>query len=210
VTSTLIERVEKTRPVETEEEGAAEAGFTLIELMVVLLILAILMAIAIPTFLGVTGSANNRAAQSNLTNALVAAQSFYESNNQTFEIGGTVNTTALQSSLSTSEPTFSWNVGGSCASNSTNCISVAESSDGNAVALADYSKAGGGECWFIVYTPTESISTAFPYAGSASYSNEPSNPGTYYGETAASGSCNASNATSVANWASSFGQVQKA
>ena len=35
-----------------EQEGA-EAGFTLIELMVVLLIMAILLAIAIPTFLGV-------------------------------------------------------------------------------------------------------------------------------------------------------------
>ena len=46
------------------------SGFTLIELMVVLLIIAILLAIAIPTFLGVTSSANDRATQSNLTNAL--------------------------------------------------------------------------------------------------------------------------------------------
>ena len=38
--------------------------------MVVLLILAILLAIAIPTFLGVTKSANDRAAQSNLNTAL--------------------------------------------------------------------------------------------------------------------------------------------
>ncbi len=37
--------------------GDAEGGFTLIELMVVLLIIAILLAIAIPTFLGVTSSA---------------------------------------------------------------------------------------------------------------------------------------------------------
>ena len=52
---------------EVEGAEAADAGFTLIELMVVLLIIAILLAIAIPTFLGVTGSANDRAAQSNLT-----------------------------------------------------------------------------------------------------------------------------------------------
>ena len=52
-----------------------DAGFTLIELMVVLLILAILLAIAIPTFLGVTKSANDRAAQSNLNTALVNAKS---------------------------------------------------------------------------------------------------------------------------------------
>ena len=42
--------------------------------MVVLLILAILLAIAIPTFLGVTKSANDRAAQSNLNTALVNAK----------------------------------------------------------------------------------------------------------------------------------------
>ena len=51
-----------------------DAGFTLIELMVVLLILAILLAIAIPTFLGVTGGANDRAAQSNLNTAITTAK----------------------------------------------------------------------------------------------------------------------------------------
>ena len=56
----------------------ADAGFTLIELMVVLLILAILLAIAIPTFLGVTKSANDRAAQSNLNTALVNAKSIFQ------------------------------------------------------------------------------------------------------------------------------------
>ena len=54
----------------TQGESGEDAGFTLIELMVVLLILAILLAIAIPTFLGVTKSANDRAAQSNLNTAL--------------------------------------------------------------------------------------------------------------------------------------------
>ena len=44
-------------------------GFTLIELMVVVLIIAILLAIAIPTFLGARERANDRATQSNLRNA---------------------------------------------------------------------------------------------------------------------------------------------
>jgi type IV pilus assembly protein PilA len=51
-----------------------EDGFTLIELMVVVMIIAILMAIAIPTFLGAQTKAKDRAAQSDLRNALTAAK----------------------------------------------------------------------------------------------------------------------------------------
>jgi type IV pilus assembly protein PilA len=58
-------------------QGEREGGFTLIELMVVVLIIAILIAIAIPTFLGARQRAQDRAAQSNLRNALTAEKSFY-------------------------------------------------------------------------------------------------------------------------------------
>jgi type IV pilus assembly protein PilA len=57
-------------------QGEREGGFTLIELMVVVLIIAILIAIAIPTFLG-AHPAQDRAAQAGLRNALVAARSIY-------------------------------------------------------------------------------------------------------------------------------------
>ena len=80
--TTTLRRLREARAAEFEGEG--EAGFTLIELMVVLLIIAILLAIAIPTFLGVTGSANDRATQSNLTNALTEASAIYQGNAQTF------------------------------------------------------------------------------------------------------------------------------
>lgn len=54
-----------------------DTGFTLIELMVVVLIIAILIAIAIPTFLGARERAQDRAAQSDLRNGLTAAKTYY-------------------------------------------------------------------------------------------------------------------------------------
>lgn len=54
-----------------------DEGFTLIELMVVVLIIAILIAIAIPTFLGARERAQDRAAQSDLRNGLSAAKVLY-------------------------------------------------------------------------------------------------------------------------------------
>src|SRR5437867_9481190 len=58
-------------------QAKGEGGFTLIELMVVVLIIAILIAIAIPTFLGARARAQDRAAQSNLRNALTAEKTYY-------------------------------------------------------------------------------------------------------------------------------------
>lgn len=77
----------------TELEGA-EAGFTLIELMVVLLIMAILLAIAIPTFLGVKTGAQDRAVQSNLTNGLTSAKAAY-ANGGTYAATAAAEVTAL-------------------------------------------------------------------------------------------------------------------
>ena len=54
-----------------------EHGFTLIELMVVVLIIAILLAIAVPTFLGARERAADRAAQSNVRNAHVTQLIIY-------------------------------------------------------------------------------------------------------------------------------------
>ena len=57
--------------------GANDDGFTILELMVVVLIIAILLAIAVPSFLGARNTANDRAAQSNLRNAHTNALVYY-------------------------------------------------------------------------------------------------------------------------------------
>src|ERR1043166_4726041 len=57
-----------------------EKGFTLIELMVVVLIIAILIAIAIPTFLGARQRAQDKQAQSNIRNALTTEKTYYVDN----------------------------------------------------------------------------------------------------------------------------------
>ncbi len=54
-----------------------EGGFTLIELLVVLIIIAVLLAIAVPSYLGFKDRAEKRAAGSNVRAAIPAAEAYY-------------------------------------------------------------------------------------------------------------------------------------
>jgi type IV pilus assembly protein PilA len=55
----------------------AEAGFTLIEMMVVVLIIGVVIAIALATFLGARNRAEDRAIQTNMRSGLAAALAYY-------------------------------------------------------------------------------------------------------------------------------------
>lgn len=196
----MLARAREVRAAELEGEEAAEAGFTLIELMVVLLILAILMAIAIPTFLGVTSGANDRAAQSNLTNALTEATAIYQANQQTF-------TGLTTQDMGSSASEFSWTQG-SCTNKTTNCMSyavynTATAGDGDTLVLADYSQTG--KCWYAV------VNEVTPVSGvSGALTSGPTTAGTNYSwQTAPSGGCTATDPSATSwTWYPSYGAAK--
>ncbi|MGH9055804.1 MAG: prepilin-type N-terminal cleavage/methylation domain-containing protein [Acidimicrobiales bacterium] len=120
-----------------------DEGFTLIELMVVVLIIAILLAIAIPTFLGARNTANARATQSDLRNALTAEATVW-TNTQAYTADGS----AVESSLTwaTVAPTTE---GG-------NVVFATVGDTGNMVELQAYGK--DGDCYAVLQSNDPAMS----------------------------------------------------
>jgi type IV pilus assembly protein PilA len=193
----------------------SDSGFTLIELMVVLLILAILLAIAIPTFLGVTKTANDRAAQSNLNTILVTSKAIYQTGGQVYgtavvpatSAGASANSSTVKTQLQAQQPSLTFTTGAATAQGQ---VSVAVASDGQSIVLATPSKSTGN-CFYVMDNAANQVGTGgldpyltlSGYTGQAMISGSNILSGTWYGESKAANNtpvtCNASAPTAYAS-----------
>jgi len=113
-------------------------------LMVVVLIIAILMAIAIPTFLGARQKAQDRAAQSNLRNALTAEKVYYV-DNEAYATDGSSAISAIEPALTfgagfTAPAAGTVNIG--LGNSNANVCLTATSASGSVFLIADVTTGG--------------------------------------------------------------------
>ena len=121
-----------------EPADGREAGFTLLEVMVVVMIIGILLAIGIPTFLGARTRAQDRAAQSTDRIAQSAAMVVFADYADFAQV-----TTAR---VRAAEPGLTW-VAGNVASTNEQTASAGANSTGTEWGAA--ARSDSGECFYI-------------------------------------------------------------
>jgi type IV pilus assembly protein PilA len=126
-------------PAQTPD--VTEPGFSLIELMVVVMIIAILIAIAIPQFIGARSRADDRATQSDLRNGLTAEKTVY-TDTQTYYLSS--------AAVKAAEPSLHWGT--------TLLVQVGTNKDPNDTVCLSQKSASG--TWFAIGDVAESSAAA--------------------------------------------------
>lgn len=121
-----------------------EEGFTLVELMMVVLIIAILVALALATFPATRDRARDRAAQADLRNALSAEKAHF-ADEQAY--------TQVVAELAAIEPSLAFDA---AADQAPTAGSVAYAASGATVTLA--TKSATGTCFYVRDTATSGTS----------------------------------------------------
>lgn len=137
-----------------------DEGFTLIELMVVVMIIAVLIAIAIPSFLGFRKSAQDRSAQSEIRNVLLSEKAFWLDSGDYTETAADITAFEPNANLD-ADPAVGVALQLNALSADTVCI-VRTSASGNTFSIWESSTAG------TFYGATD-LSAACPDAAPAGY-----------------------------------------
>ncbi len=123
---------------------AGDEGFSLVELMVIVVIMGILLAVAIPTFLGVSGGASEQSTLTNLDNSLTSAMLQY-GNNQSFS--SITNDSTGAALLHGDNPSLTYVAG--TASTDRYTVSFLETGGDQVILLADYDPTTL-RCWYVM------------------------------------------------------------
>jgi type IV pilus assembly protein PilA len=126
------------------KRAAGEAGFTLVELLVVMLILGILAAIAIPSFFNQTQKANDASAKSAAKTAQTAMETYRTDNSGSY-VGAT------PAALNTIEPTLA------VANLTVSGTGGTGAPSAQAYRVSEHSPVTGNDFWIDVNAGTQSL-----------------------------------------------------